>query len=468
MLINKHTIGVILLFLADLLTICFIFAATIIVRTALPLIIPGYPEYAMNIIDFWWFFPVWMATLVYEGAYSNKFTFWDEVQLLWRVSLFSTIAILAIVVLGQLGIALSRTVIILIGVLSLPLFPVLRIALKRLLRRFGLLTSKVLIIGTGTMGRIALHAVQREHNLGYEVIGFIYDGGAEEHRSLEGIRVHGYLSHVKRYVRNCDIQDIVIALPDQDREALSKLINKLQHKAKNVLYFPEMSGMAVIGTELRQFFQDQVFALEIRNNLAQPLNYALKRSLDFLAGLVLFFVFIIPIGIISLLIRLTSEGPAIFHQDRIGKGRRPFKCHKFRTMYRDADERLETILANDPEARREWETFWKLKDDPRVTPVGKFLRNTSLDELPQIFNVLKGEMTLVGPRPYLPREWDALEEHSDIIHGVQPGITGLWQVSGRSDSSYEQRLSLDSWYVRNWNLWLGILILMKTIRGVIK
>jgi undecaprenyl-phosphate galactose phosphotransferase len=137
-------------------------------------------------------------------------------------------------------------------------------------------------------------------------------------------------------------------------------------------------------------------------------------------------------------------------------------------MYRDADERLKSILANDPEARREWETFWKLKDDPRVTPVGRFLRNTSLDELPQIFNVLMGEMTLVGPRPYLPREWDALEEHSDIIHGVQPGITGLWQVSGRSNSSYEQRLSLDSWYVRNWNLWLDIVILMKTIKVVIK
>lgn len=137
-------------------------------------------------------------------------------------------------------------------------------------------------------------------------------------------------------------------------------------------------------------------------------------------------------------------------------------------MFIDADERLNTILALDPDAKKEWETFWKLKNDLRITPMGRFLRKTSLDELPQLFNVLKGEMSIVGPRPYLYREWEALKTHSEIIHSVHPGITGLWQVSGRSDSSYEQRLSLDSWYVRNWNLWLDIVILMKTIKVVLK
>jgi undecaprenyl-phosphate galactose phosphotransferase len=110
---------------------------------------------------------------------------------------------------------------------------------------------------------------------------------------------------------------------------------------------------------------------------------------------------------------------------------------------------------------------WKLKNDPRITKVGNFLRKTSLDELPQIWNVLKGEMSLVGPRPYLPREWELLKEHSEIIHSVHPGITGLWQVSGRSDSSYEKRISLDSWYVRNWNLWLDIVILIRTVHVVL-
>lgn len=136
-------------------------------------------------------------------------------------------------------------------------------------------------------------------------------------------------------------------------------------------------------------------------------------------------------------------------------------------MYADADERLQHILAADPEAKNEWDTYWKLKNDPRVTPIGSFLRLTSLDELPQIFNIIRGEMSLVGPRPYLPREWEALKDYSEIIHSVQPGITGLWQVSGRSDSTYEQRLILDIWYVRNWSLWLDIVILMKTIKVVL-
>jgi undecaprenyl-phosphate galactose phosphotransferase len=176
---------------------------------------------------------------------------------------------------------------------------------------------------------------------------------------------------------------------------------------------------------------------------------------------------IIPIVVVSIIIKLTSRGPAIFKQQRLGKDGKLFLCYKFRTMYEDADERIRTILATDQEAREEWQMHWKLKNDPRITKVGNFLRKTSLDELPQIWNVLKGEMSLVGPRPYLPREWELLKEHSEIIHSVHPGITGLWQVSGRSDSSYEKRISLDSWYVRNWNLWLDIVILIRTVHVVL-
>jgi undecaprenyl-phosphate galactose phosphotransferase len=182
----------------------------------------------------------------------------------------------------------------------------------------------------------------------------------------------------------------------------------------------------------------------------------------------LFFLLIIPMLIISIIIRMTSQGPAIFKQQRIGKNGEPFMCYKFRTMYSDADERLKDILVRDPEARAEWQAYWKLQNDPRVTKIGNFLRKTSLDELPQIWNVLKGEMSLIGPRPYLPREWDSLKEYSEIIHSVQPGITGLWQIRGRSNATYEQRLSLDSWYVRNWNIWLDIMILIKTLSVVIK
>ncbi|MEM4247550.1 MAG: exopolysaccharide biosynthesis polyprenyl glycosylphosphotransferase, partial [Candidatus Woesearchaeota archaeon] len=261
----------------------------------------------------------------------------------------------------------------------------------------------------------------------------------------------------------CDIQDVVIALPDQDKEFLAKLVTRLQHKATSVLYFPDYSGLAVIGTEIRHFFHDQAFALQIKNNLAEPFNYITKKIFDYLVGFLLFLILSGPLAVIAIAIRLTSAGPAIYSHPRVGKNGKLFLCYKFRTMYRDADERLHDILSKDPKAREEWEIYRKLSNDPRITPLGAILRKTSLDELPQILNVLRGEMSLVGPRPVTQEEIDKYyRDRAGLCFSVLPGITGLWQVSGRSNTSFDYRISLDVWYVRNWNLWLDIVILLKT------
>jgi undecaprenyl-phosphate galactose phosphotransferase len=274
---------------------------------------------------------------------------------------------------------------------------------------------------------------------------------------------------VENYIKKCDIQDVVIAAPEIDKEILFRLVSSLQHKAENVLYIPDFSGMAVIGTELRHFFHDQLLAVEIKNNLARPLNYFAKKLFDYIVGLILILILIIPIIIISAIIKITSQGPAIYKQQRIGKKGKPFMCYKFRTMYNDAEEKLKIILDTDAGARTEWEKYWKLKNDPRITKIGNFLRTSSLDELPQIFNVVKGEMSLVGPRPVVQDEIDKYyKDDAEFYFSVPPGITGLWQVSGRSNTSYESRVSLDSWYVRNWNLWLDVVILLKTVNVVLK
>jgi undecaprenyl-phosphate galactose phosphotransferase len=174
-------------------------------------------------------------------------------------------------------------------------------------------------------------------------------------------------------------------------------------------------------------------------------------------------------SIIALLIKINSKGPAIFSQKRIGKNGKPFRCYKFRTMYHDAEARLAELLGKSSKTRKEWNHHWKLNNDPRITTIGKFLRQTSLDELPQIFNVLKGEMSLVGPRPVTISEIkEYYKDQAQLCFGVTPGITGLWQVSGRSNTSYDHRIALDSWYVRNWNLWLDIVILFKTVKVVFK
>lgn len=465
----RQRLGTIILFLSDIVILFLIFLLAIAVREVLPFFIPGFPVFSRDISYAWWFFPVWSAILVYEGAYLKRFTFWDEIKMLWKTAFFSTLAILSIVFIAKTGGAVSRTVVVLLGIISLLLFPLLRVSLKRRLIQAGLLKRKVLILGANETGMIALKALRGEPNLGYEVIGFLDDLPELTGTRIHGCRVHYGLDRIERYLANSDIHDIVIALPDRDKAYIDALVTRLQHKAASILYFPDYAGLAVIGTELRHFFHDQVFALEIKNNLAEPFNYYTKRAFDYLVGGLLFMILLIPLALIAVVIRATSPGKAIYRQTRVGRNGRLFKCYKFRTMYRDADQRLQDILARDPRAKEEWESHRKLSNDPRITRFGRLLRKTSLDELPQILNVLLGEMSLVGPRPVTREEIDQhYRESAAICFSVLPGITGLWQVSGRSNTTYQHRVSLDSWYVRNWNLWLDIVILFRTVVVVLK
>jgi undecaprenyl-phosphate galactose phosphotransferase len=312
-------------------------------------------------------------------------------------------------------------------------------------------------------------ALRSEPNYGYEIIGYLDDDPAKVGKAIDGVKIHKGVDEAGRYIESCNITDVVITMPGASGEKITGLVNKLQHKANRILIVPDVFGTAVTGTNLLHFFQEQTLALELKNNLDSPFNIVSKRVFDYMAALLLTLLLIIPLIAIALAIRLTSSGPAIYKQPRVGRRGKEFMCYKFRTMYADADERLARILKENSEAREEWERQWKLTDDPRITPIGNFLRVTSLDELPQLFNVLKGQMSLVGPRPVTQEEIENYyRDSAELCFSVPPGITGLWQVSGRSNTSYDYRIALDSWYVRNWNMWLDIVILLKTVSVVIK
>ena len=203
------------------------------------------------------------------------------------------------------------------------------------------------------------------------------------------------------------------------------------------------------------------------HNLTFKTNLFTKRILDIL--IVLFFSPLwIPIMIIlAFLTKITSKGPVFYGHKRIGKNHKEIKCWKFRSMCTNSQEILEQILATDPIRRAEWEKDRKFLDDPRVTKFGKILRKTSLDELPQIFNILKGDMSLVGPRPVTEPELIKYGKYQDYVLSVLPGLSGMWQISGRSDTGYEERISFDSYYIQNWSIWLDIWILLKTVWVVI-
>ncbi|MBL8507032.1 MAG: sugar transferase [Chitinimonas sp.] len=195
--------------------------------------------------------------------------------------------------------------------------------------------------------------------------------------------------------------------------------------------------------------------------LLSRFNSGTKRLLDILLGL-LALLLCAPVLLLLYGLLCLQGGRPLFGHVRVGRHGRTFHCYKFRTMYVDAEQRLADLLARDPEARRQWQQDFKLKQDPRVTPLGAFLRKSSLDELPQLWNVLRGQMSLVGPRPVVSEELPRYGEALASYLAVRPGITGLWQVSGRNDTSYAQRVALDAHYVRNWSLWLDISILLRT------
>lgn len=205
----------------------------------------------------------------------------------------------------------------------------------------------------------------------------------------------------------------------------------------------------------------------MQQNLAKWSSRALKRAFDIVGSLSIIIVLSPVLLYISQKVK-KDGGSAIYGHERVGKGGKPFKCLKFRSMVVNSKEVLERLLENDPKAKAEWDATFKLKDDPRITKIGQFLRRTSLDELPQLFNVLKGEMSLVGPRPIITAELERYNDEVDYYLLSKPGMTGLWQVSGRSDVDYDTRVYLDAWYVKNWSMWNDIAILFKTIGVVLK
>ena len=260
---------------------------------------------------------------------------------------------------------------------------------------------------------------------------------------------------------------MIIAKTRLDRNSLKELLTNIQFLVRNVAFIPNIIGTPIANLDVRRIYRDDIVLLNIKNNLAYMRNRVIKRIFDIIMGLIIC-IPAVPILILCYFwVKFDSKGPVFFNAKRIGKDGKEFTCYKFRSMYMNSDKILADYLAKNPEAKAEWDEFQKLHDfDPRVTKAGRIMRKTSLDELPQLLNVLKGEMSLVGPRPYLPREIDKMGEYYKIIISTVPGITGYWQVNGRSDVTFEGRLKMDNWYIYNWSVWIDMVLLFKTIKAV--
>jgi Undecaprenyl-phosphate galactose phosphotransferase WbaP len=260
----------------------------------------------------------------------------------------------------------------------------------------------------------------------------------------------------------------VIALEHSQSEQREHWLRRLaQWNVTDVSVIPAMRGVPLHGTDMSHFFSHEVALLRMRNNLRRWPARLTKRIFDTLTAIILLVLFSPLLLVIGMLIR-RDGGPALFAHPRVGKRGRIFNCYKFRTMVVNAEEKLETMLQENPSLRNQWEQEFKLKVDPRISPLGRFLRKSSLDELPQLLNVIRGEMSLVGPRPVVSRELSRYADEVGYYLMVRPGMTGLWQVSGRNDLDYDTRVYLDTWYVKNWSLWHDQIILFKTVTVVLQ
>ncbi len=419
----------------------------------------------------WWVIIVWILCLLYEGLYAARISFWRESLKVVEATAIAFLLIMTVIFLAKLGGEFSRTTLVLTFIMGLAFLPLGRYLGKNLLAKFGLWNEPVLILGAGQTGIMIARSLENEPYIGYKVFGFLEDDPAK--RRKKGVKVNdvtycilGGFTDAGNVISENSIRKVILAAPGMPGRELVNLTNQLKSFTHSVLVVPDLIGMSVAGGRIDYLSNDQIVAYSICNNLANPENVIIKRLFDILLGLCIFIILLPLLIIIAIAVKLDSPGPIGFSHKRVGHNGEYFPCYKFRTMVSNAEEILQELLKVNPALKEEWERDFKLKDDPRVTKIGKFLRKTSLDELPQIFNVLRGEMSLVGPRPIVEDEIPKFGECASDYFMVLPGMTGLWGVSGRSDTDYKERVQMETWYVRNWSMWLDITLLIRTV-GVV-
>lgn len=383
--------------------------------------------------------------------------FWETMQRTFYAVLYSEIFCIIALYVFKSSNYLSRSYIVIFFMISFLSLYLFRQLLVKTCNRLNILKTPVIFVGNGKATEDIIYFTNHNNCFGIKVADIV-----EEIEDINQLR-----KNIITKIEQLKVKTIIIAIPNLEKSKLLDLVEDIQPLVRNLMFVPNTVGIPVINLEVKKIYESNMLLLSIRNNLAKKTNRRIKRIFDIVFSL-LTMVIIIPVSIVVIvLIMIESPGAApIFKHYRVGKDGKLFPCYKFRSMVPNAKEKLQEYLKNNPEAKIEWDKYFKLKNDPRITKVGKIIRKTSIDELPQFINVLKGEMSWVGPRPIIKDEIHYYGKYIKDYYAVLPGITGMWQVSGRSDTGYKDRVSLDVWYVRNWSIWIDITLICKTIKTV--
>ncbi len=442
-------------FISFLLELIFILFMTLLMRNSV--------DYSLRFVI------LYLMIQAMFGHYRvSTLLIWEEIELLIKSHLCFYFASLLLIDIGRYSIYLM-IVNLVITLLAFVYSVLINRAIRIVMRNSS--KENVLIIGTGKEATQLAHVCKTNRFSLMDVQGFINVNDVELFPNLhQEVLVEGDIYPVKdllKKISDLDIDTVIIAIPNVSRSQMNHFMNILYNQVEKIKYLSQTSSLITFDTKVEDF--DGLLVVSTSRGMTNIGSRMMKRVIDILGGLA---GCLLLLPLIWYVRKKNHENgdkePIFFTQERIGKDGKPFKIYKFRTMVPHAEEVLEQLMEEDPAIREEYETNKKLRDDPRITVAGKVLREKSLDEFPQFINVIKGQMSLVGPRPYLPREIKDMGMYYNSVIGCTPGVTGMWQSHGRSDVSFEDRLQMDDYYYRNWSIWLDMTILIKTVKMVFK
>ncbi len=432
----KELISKIIFVISDILIIILSLYLAFLLRNSFKGAIP----HNIPFIVYLQFYPLYIVILslfIYEGVYNYRYDFWHESRLILKALIFAALLVFAYLAMTKTVDHYSRFVFGVSFLFMLFTIPLEKKILKTALSKMKIWEKRAKIYGDDPF--------LTEEIYGNPYLGYCKPNNGEHYST------------------------IFINSKESDVATLKERIATQLKKRDEVIYIPVIDEYNLALSHIYELAATRTNLIVYENRLKSWYRRLFQNIINYILAILLLPILLPIIGIIALFIKLESPGPVFFMHNRIGKDGKIIPVIKFRSMYKDAKNRLEELLKSDKCIKEEWESCFKLKNDPRVTKVGNFLRKSSLDELPQIFNVFMGHMNFVGPRPVIQEEIkNYYKENAEYYYMVKPGITGLWQVSGRSDTDYDFRIQTDRWYVINWTLWLDIMILVKTVAVVFK
>ncbi len=459
-----------LLVLSDMLLIVLAFGAAYFVRYQLQWFRTVEPVYSVSFAEYGRF--LFALLIILPTAYYlsdvypyRRGTSW--VEQVYDIATATTLGVM-VVIIGSLFFrtTLYSRLIFLYAAFFITIFlGISRFLIQRAqahLRQYGVGVERLLLVGAGDVGRMVMRNVTARPDYGYQIIGFVDDNPSKSSTDIGPYRALGPIENFDELIQHHAIDSVVVCLPWQSHRMIQRLLRACEQHGVRALVIPDLFQLTKNQMQVEDL--NGIPLISTREISIQGVNFVVKRFSDLLLASVATLLLTPFFLTIAAAIRLDSPGPIFFIQTRIGRNGTPFRCYKFRSMVEDADT-LRSELAGLNEASG---PLFKVRDDPRRTRVGRFLRRYSLDELPQLFNVLKGDMSLVGPRPNLPEEVAQYQEWHKKRLSVSPGITGLWQVSGRSDLTFDEMVLLDIYYVENWNLFIDFTILLRSIPAVLR